>query len=72
VQKIAIGSIGKLNKTYILNISIIDVESGRIERSFNVDHRGSADELLEKVEEIAQEMAEALGLTPPSPLLRQH
>jgi hypothetical protein len=67
VQKIAMGSIGRLNKTYSLDISVIDVESGRIERSFNVNHKGSTDELLEKVEQIAREMAEALGLTPPSP-----
>jgi len=57
VQKIVAGSIGKIGKTYAINISMIDVESSRIERSFNRNDQGEIDGLLEILKDIAQEMA---------------
>jgi TolB-like protein len=57
VQKIVAGSIGKIGKTYAINISMIDVESGRIERSFNRNYQGEIDGLLEILKDIAQEIA---------------
>jgi len=54
VQKIVAGSIGK---TYAINISMIDVESSRIERSFNRNYQGEIDGLLEILQDIAREMA---------------
>jgi TolB-like protein len=57
VQKMVAGSIGKLNKTYAINILMIDVESGRIEKSFNRNYGGEIDGLLEILQDIALEMA---------------
>lgn len=57
VQKIVAGSIGKIGKTYAINISMIDVESSRIERSFNRNYQGEIDGLLEILKDIAQEIA---------------
>lgn len=56
-KKIVLGSIGKLGATYAVDISVIDVESGQIERSFNKDHRGKIDGLLEILAAIAVEMS---------------
>jgi hypothetical protein len=57
VQKMVAGSIGRLNKTYAVNISMIDVESGRIEKSFNRNYEGEIDGLLEILQDIALELA---------------
>lgn len=57
VQKMVAGSIGKLNKTYAISISMIDVQSGRIEKSFNRNYEGDIDGLLEILQDIALEMA---------------
>lgn len=57
VQKMVAGSIGKLEKTYVINISMIDVQSGRIEKSFNRNFGGEIDGLLEILQDIALEMA---------------
>lgn len=57
VEKMVAGSIGKIGKTYAINISMVDVESSRIERSFNRNHQGEIDGLLEILKDIAQEIA---------------
>jgi hypothetical protein len=57
VQKMVGGSIGRLNKTYAISISMIDVESGRIEKSCNRNYEGEIDGLLEILQDIALEMA---------------
>jgi hypothetical protein len=57
VQKMVAGSIGRLNKTYAISISMIAVESGRIEKSFNRNYEGEIDGLLEILQDIALEMA---------------
>jgi len=57
VQKIVSGSIGKIGKTYAIDIVVIDVETGRIGNSFNRNYRGKIDGLLEALKSIAEEMA---------------
>jgi hypothetical protein len=57
VQKIVAGSVGKIGRTYAINLSMIDVESSRIERSFNRNYQGEIDGLLEILKDIAQEIA---------------
>lgn len=57
VEKMVTGSIGKIGKTYAITISMIDVESSRIERSFNRNTQGEIDGLLELLKDIAQEIA---------------
>jgi TolB-like protein len=67
MQKMVTGSIGKVGKTYTIDISVIDVESSRIERSFNRDYRGEIDGLLEALQSMAQEMANAVAGQTKSP-----
>ena len=57
VQKMVTGSIGKVGKTYTIDISIVDVESSRIERSLSKDYRGEIDDLLAVLKTIAYELA---------------
>lgn len=59
VQKIVTGGIGKIGKTYTIDILVIDVESSRIERSFTRDYRGEIDGLLETLKTIVGDMASA-------------
>jgi len=57
VQKIVGGGIGKIGKTYAINISMVDVESGRIEKSITRKYGGEIEGLLEILRDIAHEMA---------------
>lgn len=72
-KKIVLGSIGKLGATYAVDISVIDVESGQIEKSFNKDHRGKIDGLLEILAAIGEEMSSSVrpGSTAQSPSKHQ-
>lgn len=56
IQKIVVGKIGKVAQTYTIDISFIDVETSRIEKSFNRDHKGKTDGILPILKEIAFEM----------------
>lgn len=49
VQKIIGGSLGKVGKTYTVNLRMIDVKTGRIERSVTDDYTGEIDKLLTSV-----------------------
>lgn len=66
VQKMLNGSIGKLGKTYTLDISLIDVETAEIEQTFYEDYKGEIDGLLEKMQEIAVKVAN-FGKKPAAP-----
>jgi TolB-like protein len=57
VQKMVTGSIGQIGKTYTIDISVVDVESSRIERSLSQDYRGEIDGLLEALKAMAYELA---------------
>ncbi len=46
VERIIAGSIGMVGQTYSINIRMIDVESGVILNTRNVDYRGSIDDVL--------------------------
>ena len=46
VQKIIGGSLGKVGRTYTVNLRMIDVKTGRIERSVTEDYTGEIDKLL--------------------------
>jgi hypothetical protein len=49
VEKIISGSLGKVGKTYTVNLRMIDVRTGRIERSVTEDYTGEIDRLLTTV-----------------------
>jgi len=57
VQMMVAGGIGKVGKTFAINISMVDVESGRIEKSITRKYSGEIDGLLEILRDIAHEMS---------------
>ena len=61
VQKMVSGSIGKIGKTYTIDISLIDVRTAQIERSFIRDYKGEIDGLLQIMQEIADQISGIAG-----------
>ncbi len=59
IQKIVVGKIGKVGRTYTIDISYIDVETSRIEKSFNRNYVGAVEGILPILKEIAFEMIPA-------------
>jgi TolB-like protein len=63
VQKMISGTIGKLGKTYTIDLSLIDVQTGAIEKSFFRDFKGEIDGLLDLMQLIANQIAAIVGGT---------
>lgn len=61
VQKMVSGTIGKLGKTWTMDISLIDIESSQIEKSFFQDYKGEIDELLSVMESVATQISSIAG-----------
>jgi hypothetical protein len=59
IEKIFIGKVGKVRRTYTIDISLIDIESSRIEKSFNRNHTGYIEGFLPILREIVFEMIPA-------------
>ncbi len=57
VQKMISGSIGKIGRTYTIDLSLIDVGTAQIEKSFIRDYKGEIDGLLAIMERVANEIA---------------
>jgi TolB-like protein len=57
VQKMVSGSIGKIGQTYTIDLSLIDVETAQIEKSFIQDYKGEIDGLLSLMQETANQIA---------------
>ena len=55
VEKIFVGTVGKIGRIFTVNIQVIDVSTGRIQASKNYQHDGD-------VEELAQEIIPTLAL----------
>ena len=70
VQKMISGTIGKLGSTYTIDLSLIDVETAQIEKSFFRDYKGEIDGLLNNMQIIANQMAE-LVYAKPQPVQQQ-
>ena len=59
VQQLVAGSVGKIGNLYTISIRVVDVKTGRIAMSLNVDYKGSIDEVLTKATpQIAQQLIE--------------
>ncbi len=56
IEKIVVGSIGKLGERYTISISYIDIETARIEKSFTRDYSGNIEGIIPILKEIAFEM----------------
>lgn len=61
VQKMISGTIGKLGKTYTIDLSLIDVQTAQIEKSFFRDFKGEIDGLLDMMQAIANQIAAIVG-----------
>ncbi len=59
VQKMVGGSIGKLGQTWTVNIRLLDVRTGKIDKAFMKSYRGEIDALLNQMRDIAREIAKA-------------
>lgn len=55
-EKIVSGDIGKIGSTYSVTIKIIDVTSGRIEKTLNEEYSGKPDGLLSLLDAMAQKV----------------
>lgn len=53
VQQIILGSIGKVGKTYTLNIRAVDVGSGKIVDDITENYKGSIDDILTEIIPVA-------------------
>ena len=59
VEKMVIGSVGKLGRAYTLSVRMVDVETGIVERTAKEDYRGPVEDLLTvPVPRLARKLAE--------------
>lgn len=49
IERIVVGSVGKLGETYSLSIRMVDVGTGEVLASSRQNHRGAIDDLLQRV-----------------------
>jgi TolB-like protein len=57
VQKMVSGSIGRLGNTFTIDLSLIDVKTAQIEKSFTRDYKGEVDGLLKVMESLSSQIA---------------
>jgi TolB-like protein len=55
VYKIIAGTVSKLQDTYIINVSVVDVQTGKIEAAAT-DHASSFDALPDAIDRLAQRL----------------
>jgi TolB-like protein len=56
-EKIVTGDIGKIGKTYSINIKLVDISKGTVDKTVNREYKGELDGLLQVFDEMAQEIA---------------
>jgi len=61
VQKMVSGTTGKLGRTWTMDISLIDIKTSQIEKSFFRDYKGEIDGLLNVMESVAEQIADITG-----------
>lgn len=62
VAKMVGGSIGKVGGTYALDLRVVDVATGKVERTLDREHRGKVEGLLTVITEMGKDLA-GLGET---------
>lgn len=55
-SKVIVGDIGRINQTYSITIRLIDVQTGSVDNSENLQYRGALDGLLVELEVMAQKL----------------
>ena len=63
VQKMIGGSVGKFGQTWAINIRLLDVKTGKVDRAYIKSYKGEMDQLLEYMNEIARELVQTSGPT---------
>ena len=63
VQKMIGGTVGKLGNTWTVNIRLLDVKTGKVEKACIKYYKGEIDQLLSTWNNIAQEIVQASGPT---------
>ncbi len=63
VQKMVGGSIGKLGNTWTVNIRLLDVKTGKVDKACMKYYKGEIDQMLGYMNDIAQEIIAAGGPT---------
>jgi len=63
VQKMIGGSVGKFGQTWTVNIRLLDVKTGKVEKACIKNYKGEMDQLLNYMNDIAQEIVQATGIT---------
>ena len=67
-QKVIYGTIGRIGKSYTININFTDVQTSQIEKSFNRGYKGQIEGLMLILKSLAREMAgEKIRGLPPLP-----
>ena len=66
VKYMLLGNIGKVGKTYTMNVRMVDVQTGKIVKDLIEYHTGSADELLTKITPVIAEKIMGTYTTPKS------
>lgn len=62
VDRLVIGSVGKLGTLYTLSIRMLNVETGEIEQSFSQDHQGAIEDLVRgPIRSVAAKLAWAIS-----------
>lgn len=56
-QKVILGDVGKLGRTYAIHVRLIDVSTGSIEKSTFEEYRGDSDGLLKVIAKIATDLS---------------
>jgi len=64
VQKMVSGSFGKVGRTYTIDLSLVDVKTAQIEKSFFQDYKGEIDGLLDIMQDIANQIAGLVAAKP--------
>jgi TolB-like protein len=64
VQKMVSGSFGKVGSTYTIDLSLVDVQTAQIEKSFFQDYKGEIDGLLNIMQDIANQIAGLVATRP--------
>ncbi len=67
VQKMVSGSFGKVGRTYTIDLSVVDVQTAQIEKSFFQDYKGEIDGLLNIMQDIANQIASMTTAKPVPP-----
>lgn len=63
VQKMVGGSVGKFGETWTVNVRLLDVKTGKVEKACIKNYIGKMDQLLNYMDDISREIVQTTGIT---------